>query len=228
MKRSIRPRRIVGLSESLHHRLNSYALAASAAGVGMLALARPADGRIVYTHTNKKIVNNLPIDLNHDGIVDFSLSFSSKRTSMGNYTVYLNAVPRSMNGVVSSGKFAADLPSGVTIDSQQDFASGPKIMGTLGYSHGHSACYGPWINKKRYLGFKFDISGEQHYGWASLGLWCSRGFGGPKLFGHLRGYAYETIPNKPIITGKTKGPDVIAVGTGSLGALAAGAAGRQK
>jgi hypothetical protein len=33
--------------------------------------------------------------------------------------------------------------------------------------------------------------------------------------------ADETIPNKPIITGKTKGPDLITVEAGSLGALAA-------
>jgi len=38
----------------------------------------------------------------------------------------------------------------------------------------------------------------------------------------LTGYAYETIPNKAIITGKTKGPDMITVQPGSLGALAAG------
>jgi hypothetical protein len=30
---------------------------------------------------------------------------------------------------------------------------------------------------------------------------------GGHVKGLLTGYAYETIPNKPIITGKTKGPD---------------------
>jgi hypothetical protein len=33
----------------------------------------------------------------------------------------------------------------------------------------------------------------------------------------LTGYAYETIPNKPIITGKTKGPDVITLDPATLG-----------
>jgi len=37
------------LSSSLEHRLNSYALAASAAGVSFLALAQPAEAKIVYT-----------------------------------------------------------------------------------------------------------------------------------------------------------------------------------
>jgi hypothetical protein len=36
------------------------------------------------------------------------------------------------------------------------------------------------------------------------------------------GYAYESVPNKPIVAGKTKGPDVITVLPGSLGQLAAG------
>ena len=35
------------------------------------------------------------------------------------------------------------------------------------------------------------------------------------------GYAYETIPNKPIITGKTKGPDVITLDPATRGHLAA-------
>jgi uncharacterized repeat protein (TIGR03803 family) len=39
----------------------------------------------------------------------------------------------------------------------------------------------------------------------------------------LTGYAYETEPNKPIITGKTKGPDVITLDPAMLGHLAVGA-----
>jgi len=39
----------------------------------------------------------------------------------------------------------------------------------------------------------------------------------------LTGYAYETIPNKPIIAGKTHGPDVITLQDASLGHLARGA-----
>ena len=45
----------------------------------------------------------------------------------------------------------------------------------------------------------------------------------PSLSGLLTGYAYETIPNKPIIAGKTKGPDVVTISPASLGHLAAGA-----
>jgi hypothetical protein len=39
------------LSDSVHHQLNMYALAASAAGVGILALAQTAEAKIIYTPT---------------------------------------------------------------------------------------------------------------------------------------------------------------------------------
>jgi len=49
--------------------------------------------------------------------------------------------------------------------------------------------------------------------------------GNGKITATLTGYAYESVPGKPIITGKTKGPDVATVQPASLGHLAAGASG---
>ena len=49
MKRLPGPRRTADLSDSIHHRLNMYALAASAAGAGMLALTPPAEGKVEST-----------------------------------------------------------------------------------------------------------------------------------------------------------------------------------
>jgi hypothetical protein len=45
---------------------------------------------------------------------------------------------------------------------------------------------------------------------------------GTNLTATLTGYAYETIPNKPIIAGKIEGPDEITVEPATLGHLAAG------
>jgi hypothetical protein len=44
-----RPRKTANLSESAHQQLKMYAFAATAAGVGVLALAKPAQGKIIYT-----------------------------------------------------------------------------------------------------------------------------------------------------------------------------------
>jgi hypothetical protein len=81
---------------------------------------------------------------------------------------------------------------------------------------------GNWPNvRNRHLGLKFQIHKKTHYGWARLSVKTSKM---PiQMTGTLTGYAYETIPNKPITAGKTKGSDVTTVSSASLGHLAAGA-----
>jgi hypothetical protein len=70
---------------------------------------------------------------------------------------------------------------------------------------------GPWIGKTQaYLGLRFSIRGRIHYGWARLKVTTQR-HGSPMIKAILTGYAYETIPNKPIIAGKTKGSDEIGI-----------------
>jgi hypothetical protein len=49
---------------------------------------------------------------------------------------------------------------------------------------------------------KFQVKGETHYGWARLSVQLNEGFTVT-----LTGYAYETVPNKPIIAGATKDLD---------------------
>ena len=76
MKRSSRPTGTPStLSESTHERLSLYSLAASAAGVGVLALASPTQAEIIFTPAHIKITPNhkLALDLNHDGVKDFEL-----------------------------------------------------------------------------------------------------------------------------------------------------------
>jgi hypothetical protein len=86
---------------------------------------------------------------------------------------------------------------------------------------------GPWANggkglKNGYLGLKFTLNGKVRYGWARVSLTVKSNRFSNTI---LTGYAFETIPNKPIIIGKTHGPDVI-VKPATLGALAAGASAR--
>jgi hypothetical protein len=64
------------------------------------------------------------------------------------------------------------------------------------------SCNGPWSKaKNRYLGLEFLIEGKVHFGWARLNVSCQ----GTDVFATLIGYAYETIPNKAIKAGQTKG-----------------------
>jgi hypothetical protein len=219
-----RPARVpLYLPETLHKRLNAYALAASAAGAGVLALAQPAEAKVVYTpaHAVIRLHQIFPLGLAHDGQVDFSIwNFSTHTTGgIGTYGLWLeNGEQRNCAAAnFRYPSFAAALPKGVRLSSKQFVSCGQDMVLASG-SHG-------WGNAgERYLGLKFYIGKEIHYGWARLNVSVSH-FNG--IVATLTGYAYETIPNKPIITGKTHGED-----EATLGHLAAGAsaipASRQK
>src|SRR5262249_27029745 len=75
MKRFPAPGKTVSLSESVQQQLNRYAVAAIAAGGGVMALAGKSDAEVVYTPVYKviKARTTYDLDLNHDGITDFTL-----------------------------------------------------------------------------------------------------------------------------------------------------------
>src|ERR1022692_891875 len=211
MKRSARaPRAPSNLSDSSHQQLNMYARAAGAAGVGMLALTVPAAARIIYTPTHRTIKTHhiLHLDLNHDQIGDFLLSNNSFCTSdICGRT--LRALPVASKNQVVGAKgiggafYAYALKRGVKIGPRQPFSG--KLMAASGTEYGS---VGQWFNvSDRYLGLKFVIKGKLHYGWARLSVIAGSG----SITAVLTGYAYETIPNKPISAGKTKGLDEISI-----------------
>jgi hypothetical protein len=207
MKRSPRDRKAASLSLSTFRQLNGYALAASAAGVGVLALTPVAEGKIVYTPANKTVGLNhaVPIDLNHDGIDDFDV-FNLTHNSTTPFGDYLGGEPaRSGNEIVvqkaGRGYSAAALAAGVRVGPGKQFRSGRDIMAYRSSGNG-TISGGPWKNvKNRFLGLKFVIKGKTHYGWARLNVVIED----QNVNATITGYAYETVPDQPIITGKTEG-----------------------
>jgi hypothetical protein len=69
------------LPDSAQPQPRKYALAATAAGLGVLALAQPAEGKIVYTPTHIVVstFGDVPLDLNHDGIGGFIQAVGMRR-----------------------------------------------------------------------------------------------------------------------------------------------------
>jgi hypothetical protein len=229
------------------HRLSMYALAASAAGVGMLALAQSAEGKIIYTKAHRTISPNttIKLDLNHDGIVDFSLkdTFSQSFYSSWGRLIALPAGQKNQvwGHAVSRRGYASALLGGVRVGAKGQFLAGSGVMASTYFLGGRNqppfsaSCHDPWANvTNRYLGLKFVITGKMHFGWARLNVSCASSH----VNATLTGYAYETVPNRPIFTGKQKGPGEIpsfsrlgpsprspALHPVSLGRLAQGAAG---
>jgi hypothetical protein len=212
MRRSTGPRKTADLSESTQKRLNVYALAAGAAGVGMLAVAQPAAANIVYTPAHISVIGTIPIDLNHDGIEDFELYTADWTDSC--IAQWLSVRPlhgkNAIVGYVKSINYASALRPGAQVGKARNFSPKFNLMGLMSACSFNSKTLfrGPWTNggkgvKNRYLGLKFFVKGKIHYGWARLNVNVTV----RDSRGTLTGYAYETIPGKPIIAGATKGPD---------------------
>jgi len=234
------PRKTFKISDSLNRQLNTYALVASAAGVSVLALARASEAKVVYTETHQVTHTGFPlyIDLNHDGIKDFVL----RTTYYVGSSCFegLNASGyRNMNNAVAGRRFsrssyffsaASALPAGARIGPERKFPVHHPFMALELFNRDRTSQYsdvGPWVGKgngvrNRYLGLKFVIHGKVHYGWARLSVTLGHHRQYDDVSGTLTGYAYETVPNKPIIAGQITGPDVIRVQPETLGSLARG------
>jgi hypothetical protein len=221
------------VSTKVEKRLASYALAAATAA-GLIVAPESANASIVYTPATITLTNGtLNIDLNGDGIADFTLVDRIK---------VLNSYSNRMLGVTgfagasvveSSNGGAAGLKMGSYISAGRAFlpvARQRATMASVGYqcntaSGCHSFVDGEFTNVKNvYLGFKFVINGQTHYGWARINEnYVYQMHGKSKIKIYLSGYAYETNPDTAIRAGQTGLKDSAKSGA-SLGQLARGVA----
>lgn len=190
-------------SSTLHNNLNTYALSATAAGVAVLAIAPSATAEIVYTPADQEILAHeiFQLDLNNEGVRDFTLVnfFSTTSTVIG-----LWVSPAQAGDAVFSNRsgYAAALPAGVAIGANGRFDSKTSV-GMANDNIPDGKCHGPWAQvHDKYLGLKYEINGEVHFGWARVSVSCAPPQPARML---LTGYAYETVPGKSILTGATSG-----------------------
>ena len=207
------------LAAKTTNQLLTYAAMAGAAA----ACTVPANAEVVYTPIHRHVRSSFFIDLNHDGLEDFQI-YSSLLSGAG----IVKVLPAPNNRVLAAGpdqcflsNAAAPLPGGAVIGPGKPFQASASCMAVLGY--GSLSSTGPWKEAKhRYLGFAFVIDGKEHFGWARLSL-------NKFLFNNtaiIEGYAYETIPGKPIVAGDQGNADTSSNSGATLGELALGAGAR--
>ena len=222
-QRTRRVGEVRGLSVSCQQQLNAYALAAAAAGVSVLALAPHSEAKIIYTPAHRVIGdgNSYKLDFTGHGTTD--LTIQNEYNYWGLHSQELAAKQAGSNQVVHNYFGAVAMSRGQQIGPKCVFSGGLEVMAELTSLANSSGVFGSWINvNHRYLGTRFYIKGKVHYGWARLNVQVQLPL---TITATLTGYAYETVPNKPIIAGKIKGPDVVTLGPASLGGLAQGSAG---
>jgi hypothetical protein len=198
------------LSETLDQRLKMYSLAAAAAGVSLLALAQPADAEVVITRKTIEIGSvPISIDINGDGVADFQFQITSISSYRVGFFVTAGVRPLAGGEVVGEpgffrpqSSYASALVRGAEIGPSVHFGSkgGAIIEGIVFPDCTYlmltcgpfSVLFGDWGNvSNRYLGVKFLINGETHFGWVRLTV--------KGVAVQINGYAYETTPNKPIL-----------------------------
>jgi len=189
------------LDEVLERRMLLYVLAAGTA----LSGASAAQAKVVFTPSNAVLVGPysvLQIDLDNDGVTDFVLAEDS--VSISTSTVKTRKHPDGFSFFHVIGVYSPVTSDGVEVQSglPEALIRGSQIRGKgvfansgLLASAGSRRAFGNFLNIiHRFLGVRFLINGEAHYGW--IGFRRCNGFAAS-----LVGWAYETEPDKPILAG---------------------------
>ncbi len=222
-------------SKNFNQHLTVYCIAAAAAGVSLLALAQPAEGKVVITNKTIPIDGGLSLDLNNDGVPDIEFSFFK---TYAHYTglAAVTAFPTEPGGaIVAKGGYASALLRSAKIGPSDHFSGGVykssiRGVGIEGDSCLYSKCntWGKWggNHPNRFLGLKFVVNGKIHYGWIRITITITSS---DLLEATVTEYGYETIANKRLLAGVPSNQAEVGRSTTgrnpSLGMLALGADG---
>jgi hypothetical protein len=210
-------------SNNLNRQVAQYSLAAAVAGVSMLALVQPTAGEVVVTRKTipiplapRTVPEPVTISIANNGIENFNFYLNSSVTSVGLRELVVVSVDPGQNGahnqVIAGGSFygkALALERGVKIGPaavpSASFGSFGALVEGTNSNTGSFYSRGFWAGnlKNRYLGVRFLINGKFHYGWIRLTVTTNVKLRKPTLSATITGYAYETVPDKPILAGTT-------------------------
>lgn len=230
--KAVDPARLQLSSHTFTHRIAAYAVAAGAAGVSIAALAASNEntqGHIVFTPAHLFLygtgTTHLSLDLNHDGITDFDMTVTNIRyygdgSDFAGGTLWDRPVAGN-SALVRPLMKGAVIGSNGVFDGARDRMAWGRDVGHSG--HGSYSTGGPWAGNapNQYLGVRFLIDGEVHYGWIRVSVYTSVN----EVSATILGYAYNTVPNQSLKAGEgTEEPKAAAAHTATLGVLALGAA----
>jgi hypothetical protein len=206
----------------LEKRLLTYALGAA----GVVAVAQPATAAIVYTKANVTISQGvIPIDLDQDGKPDFKLHNYWVGSSSSVQAITIKGSPsNSAAAVIGHKRTIFEEAEAVPLNYSIGSGISKKFV-NLKTNH---AYIGGGITNE-FLGLRFSINGETHYGWARI---TTKGHGFQFATVQLTGFAYETTPNTAILAGdrgpgaekadvesvpRQSGPSLAMLGVGASG-----------
>ena len=162
---------------------------------------------IVYTDIEPDFVSddlntNFGLDLNNDGIVDFTLKSLNENWA---FWVEPNLNTNNVNALAAvAGPFESyiipldknSIISSLAVSYFYDWYGGFIVMELCDTFPPY--CYYSWQERTdKYLGLRFQINEETHYGWARLDV------SSPTKW-IIKDYAYNATPNMPILAGQNE------------------------
>lgn len=162
-------------------------------------------------------VDLLAIDLNNDGAVDFSVQ-AQLSVSTGSYPGFFSifSVAGSTGSVAfdSGGNLAENLSAGATISNALNFKPAvpvtttntytyPGILRSIVSTYGSVYDYGNF--GQGFVGIKFEISGQDHFGWIQVDFTEADTLGDLTSFLTVIDWAYEDVAGQSILAGDVGG-----------------------
>ncbi len=214
--------------------LNESKLARFSAVAGAVLATGAVNSQIVYTDVNPDVVVDAinaqyDLDFNTDAVVDLSLAVQAIVNQTGSYSGISftfngnaafvmpaggNGVQQMAGSVSSSTMVVAPLNNGDMINGAQAFggSSSGSALGVVGVAvipllgMTYPIAQGDFIGvSDKFLGVKFMIGTNTHYGWARLDVTA----GADTI--RLKDYAYNQNADLAILAGMTVGLDDVAV-----------------
>lgn len=216
------------------HLISVGKISATALAVGTgLGLGTTADATVIYNDitdlsaSSWGALESFNIDINSDGVDDFSFSHYFQPQGYCGYGCYIQHFgDSSASGTGTNGAMFGPLADGQSISASDTFDKNSSLGSVYYYSDGGGAWPTNGIqNFTGILGLEFDIAGQNHYGWATLTI------DSYSAAVTLLDFAYEDVAGAGIAAGQVSSVPVPAMAplfTAALGAFGVSSFRRRK
>ena len=192
------------LAPTLFGRVSGYCLAASAAGVAVIACSSPVEAAPVCTTTTISFLDTMSYALNpaSQKVAPFNVVQTYNNVSSHSHSVELRGffTPNtpSANTVLNANGFPADLPAGAVIGPNAHFGKGNSYGEFFQFQY-FQGVTGPFASgQPGYAGFEFSQAGQTHYGWIRMRVVQKQRYY-PFLL--VSEYGYESAANTALAAG---------------------------
>ena len=190
--------------KNLSKRLAQYgALTAAIAGVA------DASGQIIWTDINPDEGGPgylYSLDINNDTTDDFAIRHFNSSTSggIGNYNILACGPLNSNNAILGYDAGNFEYPFALSAGEPISAGAAGSWMNVGFQTMNYNSCaytFSDWCANSgdKFLGLRFDLGGNTHYGWAKISVGATAGDW------LIKEYAYNTVADQPILAGQTLG-----------------------